>query len=193
MEVEPCQHAAIQRMTAAHLCRYRREQHIQVHVHAQAATPMAMTKLADKTVPSPSVTPSTAPSESTPAASASLDGRTASLPPISTNTTHWNGQGLGMDRPDWAGAPPHDAPAENEPHVLSQRLESIGQRPSMPSQRLESLAGDDQSRILLQILQRWLPSKKWLCWTITLLCDGHQDSSQEHSCSSIIAHHAPLS
>ena len=117
---------------------------------------MAMTKLADKTVPSPSVTPSMAPSESTPAASASLDGRLASLPPASANTTHWNGQGLVTDRAEWAGAQPHDAPAENESHLLSQRLESIGQRPSMPSQRLESLAGDCQSRTLLQVVQRYL-------------------------------------
>ncbi|CAK0737369.1 hypothetical protein CVIRNUC_000901 [Coccomyxa viridis] len=108
----------------------------------EMAMPMAMTKPADKTVPSPSITPSTAPSESTPAASASLDGRLASLPPASANTTHWNGQGLVTDRADWAGAQPHDAPAENESHLLSQRLESIGQRPSMPSQRLESLAGN---------------------------------------------------
>ena len=137
---------------------------------------MATTKLADKAVPSPSVTPFTAPSESTPAASVSLDGRLASLPPVSANTTHWNAQGLVTDRPEWAGAPPHDAPAETESHLLSQRLESIGQRPSMPSQRLESLAGDDQSRALLQ---RWPIIRRHLCWTpARVLIDGQRTAHE---------------
>ena len=93
-------------------------------------------------VPSPSVTPSTAPSASTPAASASAETRMGALPAASIAAgaaAPWAGQALGMERPEWAGDA--HANADAEAHSLSQRLESIGQRPSMPNQRLESLAG----------------------------------------------------
>lgn len=99
---------------------------------------------ADNEVPAPSVTPSTAPSTSTPAASASAETRMAALPAASIAAgaaAPWAGQALGMERPDWAGDA--HANADAEAHSLSQRLESIGQRPSMPNQRLESLAGGE--------------------------------------------------
>jgi hypothetical protein len=54
----------------------------------------------------------------------------------------WAGQALGLEQPEWAGDT-HANP-DAEAHSLSQRLESVGQQPSMPNQRLESLAGDDK-------------------------------------------------
>ena len=64
------------------------------------------------------------------------------MPPVSgTEGPARAGQSLGTERAEWAG----DAAAEAERQCLGQRLESIGQRASMPSQRLESLAGSAAS------------------------------------------------
>jgi len=75
----------------------------------------------------------------------------AALPPLSAPAAAapWGGQSLVSERPEFAG----DMNTDPEPHSLSQRLESIGQRPSMPSQRLDSLAGD---RLVIWSSHRYL-------------------------------------
>ncbi len=87
---------------------------------------------------------------------------TAAMPPPSgPEASAWTGHNLGNERAEWAG----DMAADAEPHSLGQRLESIGQRPSMPSQRLESLAGTTACRVC-----QWLPSPETLTGS-TAWCD----------------------
>ena len=87
------------------------------------------------------------------------------MPPASgTEASAWTGQNMGNERAEWAG----DVTADAEPQNLGQRLESIGQRPSVPSQRLESLAGGTTAPYSHQ-----LPfSRHCVCSSASEVCEG---------------------
>ena len=134
-------------------------------MHAQMAMPMAMTKLADKTVPSPSVTPSTAPSESIPAASALLDG---SWPPcLQPAQTPCTGMGMAWSQNGLTGQGRSLTmrPLKPRSHLLSQ---TPGVHWAAP---LDAIPASGVPRMVmtspplpLQIMYRWL-----MIWEAALL------------------------